>query len=156
MTVGNTRHERGCPTCARVHCASLMKQLGNPTCSAGLGRPRHLLFALKYAGINPAGLKSLMCVCHFYLCFFFFHNSGAGITFFPPRQSGPNYSGLEERLSLQGNIKGLQTPPPPDTTPQASRGSVFQGASIANCWVGTCLQSCRSGRLISSVAAEIC
>lgn len=99
-----------------------MKQLGNPTCSAGLGRPRHLLFALKYAGINPAGLKSLMRVCQFYLCFFF-RNSGAGITCFPPRQSGPNYSGLEERLSLQGNIKGLQTPPP--TPPLSPPEGVF-------------------------------
>lgn len=111
MTVGNTRHERGCPTCARVHCAFLMKQLGNPTCSAGLGRPRHLLFALKYAGINPAGLKSLMRVCHFYRCFFSQFRSW-NYFFSPPRQSGPNYSRLEERLSLQGNIKGLQTPPP--------------------------------------------
>lgn len=45
----------------------------------------------------------------------------------PPRQSGLNYSGLEERLSLQGNIKGFQTPPtPPAPCPPSPRGTVFQ------------------------------
>lgn len=74
-----------------------MKQLGNPTCSAEPGRPRHLLFALKYAGITNA------CVTFTYMVLF---AAPELELIFPPRQSGLNYSGLEERLNLQGNIKG--------------------------------------------------